>query len=257
MKKIILFILISFQASWVNSQSNITYDPGAVIDIGTGADVCADAIIINGTYSGSGTICQGALPVTISSFEARVIKNNVKLIWVTEIETNNSGFDVERKNVKTTGEGEWKKLSFIPGSGTTNSSRIYTYDDLKIPVLTYKYRLKQIDYNGNYEYYDLNSDVIIGKPKEFSLSQNYPNPSNPKCKIDFQIPFDGKVTLKVYDLLGREVVTLADGLMNADFYTVEFNGNNLASGIYFYRIDITESSTSRKVGKTMKLVLVK
>jgi hypothetical protein len=254
-----LFIIyfLSFDICYSQATSEILYDAGSSIDIQVTADVCATNIIINGTFSGGGTICSGALPVTISSFEARVTKNNVRLIWVTEIETNNSGFDIERKKVTTAGNGEWKKIGFIPGSGTTNSSRIYTYEDLKLPAVTYKYRLKQIDYNGYFEYFDLSNDVIIGKPKEFLVSQNYPNPSNPKSKIDFQLPFDGKVTLKVYDLLGREVVTLIDGNMAADFYTVEFNGSNLASGVYFYRMDITETSTLRKDGKTMKMVLVK
>jgi hypothetical protein len=135
---IILFIILS--SSLLYSQSSITYDAGTSIDVGAGADICATSIIINGTFSGAGTICGGALPVTLSSFEARVTKNNVKLIWATEIETNNSGFDIERQKAN----GKWEKLGFVQGNGTTNSARIYTYEDLKLPARTYKYRLKQI-----------------------------------------------------------------------------------------------------------------
>ncbi len=252
---IILFIIISASQSYCQTTSTITYDAGTNIDVSGGSDICADNIIINGTFSGGGTICTGPLPVTLSSFDVRVTNNNVKLIWVTEIEINNSGFDLERKTVTPGTANVWQKITFIPGSGTTNSPRIYTYQDNKLPAKTYKYRLKQIDYNGNFEYYNLNNDVVISKPGSFSLSQNYPNPSNPKSKIDFQMPFDGKVSVKVYDIAGREMVTLVDGFKTADFYTVEFDGTNIASGVYFYRI-IAEGD-GRKIVKTMKMVLVK
>ena len=252
---IILFIIITSSQIYSQTTSTITYDAGTNIDVSSNADICADNININGTFSGAGTICTGPLPVTLSSFEARVTNNNVKLIWVTEIEVNNSGFDLERKTVTQGGADEWQKVTFIRGSGTTNSSRIYTYEDNKLPAKTYKYRLKQIDYNGNFEYYDLNNDVVISKPNSFSVSQNYPNPSNPKSKIDFQMPFDGKVSIKIYDLLGREVATLVDETRTADFYSVEFDGTNLASGVYFYRI-IAEGNGQKNI-KTMKMVLVK
>ena len=99
-----------------HAQSSITYDAGTNIDVGTGADICADNIYINGTFSGGGTICTGPLPVMLSSFTSSVNKNNVVLSWITEFELNNSGFDIERKLLK---DGEsWKKASFIQGHGT-------------------------------------------------------------------------------------------------------------------------------------------
>ena len=78
-------------------------------------------------------------------------------------------------------------------------------------------------------------------PKEFSLSQNYPNPFNPVTKIRYSIPFGGTslmkyVQLKVYDILGNEIATLVNEEKPAGYYEIEFNGSNLTSGIYFYRL---------------------
>ena len=252
---ILILILAALITTLLQSQpsSNITYEPGALIDIGTGADVCADAIIINGTYSGGGTICQGPLPVLLSSFTSSVSKNNVTLSWTTEAELNNSGFDVERNAVKN--KSAWEKAGFVQGSGTVNEPRSYTYQDKKLNTGNYSYRLKQIDFNGNYEYFALESDVVISPPNIFSMSQNYPNPSNPKSKIDYQIPVDGKVTIKLYDVIGREALTIVNETKETGYYTAEFDGTNLASGVYFYRIVVEGSS--QKFSKTLKMILVK
>lgn len=194
------------------------------------------------------------LPVELSEFTASVKRNNVRLNWTTTSEINNAGFDIERTVSK---KNEWQKVGFMEGHGTTNEENHYFFDDNKLSTAKYKYRLKQIDYNGNFEYFVLNnpSEVSIGSPDEFSVSQNYPNPSNPKSKIDYQIPFNGKVTLKIYDILGREVVSLIDEVKEAGYYTAEFDGTNLASGVYFYRI-IAEGE-GKNFNKTLKMVLVK
>jgi hypothetical protein len=146
---------------------------------------------------------------------------------------------------------DWAKIGFIQGSGTTNEYKSYSYADQKLSAGNYHYRLKQIDYNGSFEYYELPSEVNITPPKTFELWQNYPNPSNPKSKINFEIPYDGRVTLKVYDILGKEVMTLIDDEIKADYYSIEFDGSALASGVYFYRI------ASLNYTAVKKMVLVK
>jgi hypothetical protein len=253
--KILIFIILFASVSFGQVTSTITYDPASDLNIGAGADVCANQVIINGTFGGSGTICGGALPVSLSTFVHSVDKRIVTLTWVTEWEINNSGFDIERANVTQSGIEGWNKIAFVQGKGTSNISNGYFFKDEKLKAGTYRYRLKQIDYNGNFEYFQLNSDVQIIPPKNFEMSQNYPNPSNPKCRINFEIPVNGKVNIKVYDLLGREVITLLDETREADYYTIEFDGSNLASGVYFYRI--TAEDQGEKFTKTMKMVLVK
>ncbi len=73
-------------------------------------------------------------------------------------------------------------------------------------------------------------------PTVYSLSQNFPNPFNPVTKINFALPKQGLVTLKVYDMLGREVSTLVNEVKSAGNYTVDFNGSKMTSGVYFYKI---------------------
>lgn len=251
MRTVIILFIIFFSllcCTYLFSQpSSVIYDNGTLIEITPGADECADIITINGTFSGGGTICTGPLPVTLSLFTALSEKYNVTLFWKTLDEINNSGFDVERK----TETGYWEKLAFVKGSGTTNSAVEYTYTDKKLKPGKYFYRLKQVDFNGNYEYFDLALPVIITKPKDFSLGQSYPNPSNPKCNIDFQLPEKTFVNISVYDLTGRLVAELINSELEAGIHTAEFDGRSISSGTYIYRI------TAGSFTEVKKLVLVK
>jgi hypothetical protein len=76
-------------------------------------------------------------------------------------------------------------------------------------------------------------------PTSYNLSQNYPNPFNPITKINYELPKDGRVKLVIYDILGREIKSLVNNeFKQAGRYTVEFNGTQFASGVYFYRIQV-------------------
>ena len=88
-------------------------------------------------------------------------------------------------------------------------------------------------------------------PQVYSLGQNYPNPFNPTTKIDFSIPKNGSVTLKIFDMVGKEIETIIDKEMNAGNYTVDFNAARLSSGTYFYKL------TSGSFTETKKMILVK
>ena len=124
----------------------------------------------------------------------------------------------------------------------------YSFEDKKLYSGKYYYKLKQIDYNGNYKYIDLNGAVDIGVPKKFILNQNYPNPCNPITKIEFQIPFESKVSLKVFDITGREVTILINGERRIpNYYTIEFDASHLSSGVYFYRLVADEYISVKKM----------
>ena len=199
------------------------------------------------------------LPVTIGEFSASVAKRDVKLRWTTVAELNNSGFDIERSSKNSEGTfSTWEKIGFVKGAGTTSVENVYSYEDKKLNDGTYRFRIKQVDFNGNYEYFNPSntSELVVGKPVSFEMSQNYPNPSNPVSKIDYQLPFDAKVSIRVYDLTGQEVSVLVNGNISAGFHTTEFKGSDLASGVYIYRIDAI-SGDGQKFAKTMKMVLVK
>ncbi|MBK8983673.1 MAG: T9SS type A sorting domain-containing protein [Ignavibacteria bacterium] len=137
------------------------------------------------------------------------------------------------------------------GNGTTLSAMNYTYTDRSLNSGVYSYRLKQIDFNGSFEYFNLSNEVNIGVPSTFEMSQNYPNPFNPSTKINYDLPKDGLTVLRIFDISGREVSTPVNEIQTAGYYTVNFNGSNLSSGIYIYTL------TSNNQTVTKKMLLVK
>jgi hypothetical protein len=146
------------------------------------------------------------------------------------------------------------KIGFVEGNGTTNEPKQYTFTDKNLPTGNYKYRLRQIDFNGNFEYFELDGAVSIGIPDKYSLSQNYPNPFNPVTNLEFGISELGFVSLKIYDAVGREVVTLVNENLMPGFYSVKFDASYLSSGVYFYRLSAAGRSDEFSVTKRMLLV---
>ncbi len=138
------------------------------------------------------------------------------------------------------------KLDLLQGNGTSSLPNNYEFIDRNLLTGRYKYRLKQIDYNGNFEYYDLQNEVVIGIPEKYSLSQNYPNPFNPVTILEFGISKRGFVSLKVYDLLGKEVVTLVNSDLNPGTYKYSFNASVLGSGLYIYKLAVDGSIIDSK-----------
>jgi len=198
------------------------------------------------------------LPVEISSFSANVIKRDINLNWTTNREMNNEGFEVQRSLVIdgiSKNDFKWEKAGYVPGKGNSLSNQNYSFSQKNQNSGKYSYRLKQIDYNGNFEYFYLKDYVNIGIPVKFDLSQNYPNPFNPVTKINYDLSRDSKVTIKIYDISGREVYTLINESLAAGYYTAEFNASNLSSGVYFYQI-IAQGSKDRFV-MNKKMMLIK
>lgn len=190
---------------------------------------------------------EGVLPVKLASFNSIINGRDVKLNWVTEFEENNSGFEVQKTGVGSQETEIWNKIGFVKGKGNSKEMVSYSFEDRNIQTGKYKYRLKQIDYNGNFEYFELAGVVEVGVPAKFDLSQNYPNPFNPVTKINFDIPQSGLVTLKVYDMLGKEVATVLNEMKDAGYYTVNFDASGLSSGVYFYRLSSNDFSNVKRL----------
>jgi hypothetical protein len=188
------------------------------------------------------------VPVELISFNAEVNENGIKLKWETATELNNTGFDVERRSDKTS----FEKIGFIEGKGTTTEKQEYTFLDGGVKGKgKYYYRLKQIDRDGTETYTDVLEVDYAVIPTVFSLSQNYPNPFNPTTTIQFGIPKEVKVTLKIYDALGSEVATIVNEKLEPGYYKYQWNGSAFASGVYFYRL------TAENFLSTKKLILIK
>ncbi len=171
------------------------------------------------------------IPVELTAFTASAIGSSVELRWQTATEKNNLGFEVQRKL-----GNEFVTIGHVRGNGTTTHSQLYSYKDKDLAAGNYMYRLKQVDYNGAFEYSKI-VEIEIATPKTFSLEQNYPNPFNPTTKINFNLAVDSKVMLKVFNLLGEEVRTLIYGNLSAGSHKIDFNAANLNNGIYIYKLE--------------------
>jgi hypothetical protein len=182
------------------------------------------------------------VPVELTSFAAVIADDNVQLNWTTATEINNQGFEIQRR----TGDGDFTNVGFVPGHGTTTEIQAYSYVDSKVASGNYTYRLKQIDFNGTFEYSDA-VEVEVTAPLEFTLEQNYPNPFNPGTVIKYSIPENGFVTLVVYNLLGEKVASLVNGVQDAGRYEISFDASNLASGIYVYSLKSGSFNSVKKM----------
>ena len=196
-------------------------------------------------------IASDIIPVELTSFTATSEQNSVSLNWQTATETNNSGFEIERSqtsNVK--GQMEWNEVGFVPGFGTTTEPKSYSFTDENLSAGKYQYRLKQIDFDGSFEYSNI-VEVEVMVTKDYSLSQNYPNPFNPATLISFSIPNDEFVSLRIYDVLGREFAQIINERRSAGTYQIEFNGAALNSGVYYYTL------TAGSYTETKKMMIIK
>ena len=190
------------------------------------------------------------IPVELVSFDAEFINNDVSLHWTTATETNNRGFEIQRSASEAQNSG-WVDLGFVQGNGTSTLAYEYSYLDKGIIPGHYRYRLKQIDLDGSYEY-SAETEIEITPPGKFSLEQNYPNPFNPLTTIEYSVPEamtpseKHLVILKVYDILGNETATLVNEQKSAGIYEVKFDGSRLPSGVYLYRLTTGKFSSAKK-----------
>ncbi len=191
------------------------------------------------------------IPVELTSFTANAVDGNVLLRWETATEINNSGFQVERK----TSGSEFSVIGFVPGFGTTTEPRSYSFSDQNVQAGNYTYRLKQIDFDGTFEY-SPEVEVEVIAPAEFALDQNYPNPFNPSTIISFKLAVDSKVNLDVFNLLGEKVVQIIDANLTAGTHNINFNAENLQSGVYFYKLQANGIDGSN-FSSVKKMILTK
>jgi hypothetical protein len=204
------------------------------------------------TIGGAGGL-DNPLPVTLSAFTGRAVASGVELTWRTSSETDNAGFAILRNGEVI---AAYQTVPSLQGQGTTSSETRYSFIDDGVQTgTTYTYRLRSFDLNGTLHDYPneatVRAESVAPKVYRYELSQNYPNPFNPTTRIKYELKEAGFVSLKVFDMLGREVATLLNERRSAGSYEVTFNAANAASGIYFYRLDAGTFS------QTKKMVLVK
>jgi hypothetical protein len=200
------------------------------------------------------------LPVELISFTAANTDGEVLLNWQTATEVNNYGFEVERASITLSPTDsraesrEWESIGFVQGHGNSNSPKSYEYIDETPPAGNLEYRLKQIDTDGSFNYYNTTVSVNaitsveeFGLPDEYFLNQNYPNPFNPSSVISYQLPEVSTVQLKVYDMLGKEVAELVNKQQQPGYYQVTFNADKSATGLYIYKLIANDFVATKKM----------
>jgi hypothetical protein len=170
------------------------------------------------------------------------------LSWITATETNNYGFEILRS--LNDGTQIWETIGFVAGNGTSSEFRNYSFTDVNVAAGNYLYRLKQLDYGGNYSLLKI-VEVTVLPPDNYVLMQNYPNPFNPNTRIAFNVPTSSHTILKVTDVIGNVVATLLDGFIPPGSYELDFDASSinggLPSGVYFYTLQAGDFSVTKKM----------
>ena len=170
------------------------------------------------------------VPVELVSFDATVSGSDLNLSWLTSSETNNAGFEVQLR-----GTGDFEAIGFVDGHGTTTIEQSYNYTISDLAPGTYTARLKQIDFDGAFEY-SPQVEIAIGVPGTHLLTQAYPNPFNPQASFSLSVAASQNVEVALYNAIGQRVATLFSGQMEAGqarAFTID--GANMPSGSYYYR----------------------
>jgi len=197
------------------------------------------------------------LPIQLASLAASAGTSGITLTWRTMSEVDSYGFEIQRG---APGGAQWTTAGFVAGSGTSTTAHTYTFVDPSGSASS-TYRLKQIDLNGAFQY---SSPVAVNAapgqesvhPTAFFMSQNYPNPFNPSTEIAYSLPAPGEVSLGVFDILGRQVASLASGYHQAGTYTVRWDALGASSGVYVARIRISGADGST-YAHSVRLLLTK
>ena len=197
---------------------------------------------IDSTLSGFDTTRYDSIvPVDMIVFEVTAVSNGALLKWSTIEELNNLGFEIQRSQDRI----NFMKIGFVEGRGTTTTRQDYKFLDNEIKGGKYWYRLKQIDFSGDYKYSDI--VVIEWKPDIIALAFNYPNPFNPATKIQYQLNYASHVTLKIYDVLGNQVSILVNEEKEAGYHSAEFDASGFSSGVYFYELKAGQFTEIKKM----------
>jgi hypothetical protein len=198
------------------------------------------------------TMDEGNVPVELTSYTATNKGSKILLEWVTATETNNQQFEIYRRSNDDGEVAEWMLVGFKESNGTTTEPTYYIFEDdiTGISASALEYRLKQIDYNGNFSYSEIITVSNLA-PNGFILEQNFPNPFNPSTVIKYAVAQKQYVSIKVYDVIGNEIAVLVNEEKSTGSYEVVFNANHLSAGVYYYTM-MTDNFV-----QTKKMILLK
>jgi hypothetical protein len=178
------------------------------------------------------------LPVELTAFEALADGRSTILQWRTASETNNAGFELQHRYLGEAAKSTaaFTALAFIEGHGTTIEAQTYSFRLDELEPGHHVFRLKQLDYDGRFEY-SPEIEVAIELPEAYLVSEVYPNPFNPQASFSFSVSRSQEVTVSVYNMLGQRVAVLFSGVVSAGTArTLQVDGSRLESGTYIVRV---------------------
>lgn len=180
--------------------------------------------------------------VELTSFKVNYSNGSVYLQWFTSAEANNYGFEIQKRYDNT----QFEKIGFVNGFGSTTEENNYSFTDNDLQSYRIYYRLKQIDFNGNFKFSDvvMIEDAVLN---EFQLYRNYPNPFNPSTTIKYSLPRQSRIKISLYNILGNLVETLFDGEQTAGIHQLILNAKDLSSGVYFVSMEADHFNKSIKI----------
>lgn len=182
-------------------------------------------------------------PVNLKAAELSV--NEVLLSWLDKSD-NEDGFVIERKSGDSLSINNFNIIDTVGFNDTSYIDNSIT-DSSKFTYRIYGYNPDTTSEYSNLAYIEIITSIKDKTvPELFVLRQNYPNPFNPSTIIKYEIPNSGFVTLKIYNALGQEIKTIVNEFQNSGKYSVEFNGSNLSSGIYFYKLTTKNHTAIKK-----------
>jgi hypothetical protein len=260
----------------IGNNSNVT----VVIDETAGLQNASSTSLLSyGVYTSveTGLVTYDlSLPVSLTAFTAENNNGRVVLKWTTQSEIENAYWIIERKEItrdeyEQINEGTLKvtntsmafnSLNQLNGQGSTSQRTDYVMvDSLVQSGQIYAYRLADVSYSGLTVYHQVVL-VEVTTTLHYDLAQNYPNPFNPTTSIRYSLPFNSIVKLKIFNILGQEILTLVDATQKSGNYGIEWNGLNrnglpVSSGLYFYNISMKSNDGKQSFTKTHKMVLVR
>jgi hypothetical protein len=235
-----LLAVVHFQTK-VASPGKLTFGDVFLYDNAGNKDICTDK-------------GEASLPVQMSELTAFTSHfDGITIQWRTASEVDCAGFHVWRSESE---KGEYFKITstLIPSRGTLSSAYKYCYTDRNVKKdQLYWYKVEEVSSDGKSEFFGpISVEGVTPIPTEFSLSQNYPNPFNPMTTFEYQLPKATHVTIRIFDLLGKEVAVLVNKRMEPDCYSIQWDGTNgqgnpVSSGIYFVQMQAGDFSMVRKL----------
>ena len=240
----------------VTDINNLFREHDATSSLYTGFSITNAVETTSIVYSNTG---DPALPITLKEFSAQYADTGVALSWVTESEVQNLGYVLKRAIIYSDDDfssydviASYQTDDELYGAGTTTEQNTYAYIDKNVkPGVNYSYILEDVDYDGNVVTHDPVNIVIpenlLYENEDFTLGSNYPNPFNPSFTIPFELTRTMDVTINMYDITGKQVMSIVNGSFEARQYQIRVNASSLNSGIYFVRTMIGNEIITQKI----------